>query len=221
MLKKRPSLHRKLELYGESYLTDEELWSLFWENGRQSLCVAKLELERCGGMKAFLSPFLKGSALEAKFSKKKFLQWRIFEEFRKRGSKLGKKLVLNSPDKIFDLVKEDFYKENLEICVVVGRNRQKECMFVQKISVGDTQKVFCRMRDVFKAPLFHDVEGFALIHNHLSGPLAPSKEDLITTKMIEKVSAFLEIEMIDHLIVHQEDFLSLYKLGYLRQRENY
>ncbi len=221
MPKKGLSLLKKLELYGEGCLTNEELWSLFWENGKQTPCAAKLELERSGGLKAFFSASKQKSDLETYFPKKKALLCRVLQEMRKRGSNSEKKLLLDTPKKIFDLVQTEFLGQNLEICVLVGRNKQKESIFVEKIGIGDSQKVFCRMRDIFQPLLFHDAAGFVLVHNHLLEVLTPSQEDLIATRTLEKVGGFLELEMTDHLIVHQENFLSLYELGYLRQRESY
>ena len=219
--KKGLSLEKKLELYGEGSLTNEELWSLFWGNGKEALCAAKLELKSAGGLKAFFDSSLAKSDQESLFHGKKALVWRVFQEMRKRGSTCEKKHLLDSPKKIFDLVESDFLGQNLEICLLVGRNKQKESIFVQKIGVGDNQKVFCRMRDIFQPLLYHNAAGFVLVHNHLLGVLTPSQEDLISTRTLEKVGGFLEIEMTDHLIVHQQNFLSLYELGYLRQRESY
>jgi DNA repair protein RadC len=221
LLKKGPSLIKKWELYGEAHLSNEELWALFWENGRQNLGEAKAQLDAAGGFSSLIHSSFDPMTSKLKYSKKKVFLWKIFQEIVKREATFTKKHILNKPEKIFDLVKGDFLGKNIETCMVIGRNKNKECMFKEEIGSGDSQKVFCQTRDIFRSSLLYNVEEFILVHNHSSPFLAPSKEDLITTKTIQKIGTLLGMEMIDHLIVHEENFLSLYQLGYLRQRESY
>lgn len=70
-------------------------------------------------------------------------------------------------------------------------------------------------RDVF-APAFRlPAASIILVHNHPSGSVEPSPEDLAVTRKLVEAGALLGIPLLDHLIVTQKEYLSLRERGYL------
>lgn len=54
-----------------------------------------------------------------------------------------------------------------------------------------------------------------IAHNHPSGDVTPSKEDINITKRIKKAGEIIGINLIDHLIIGEKKYLSLKEKGYL------
>ena len=68
---------------------------------------------------------------------------------------------------------------------------------------------------VFKIAIEQGAASMVLVHNHPSGNLKPSKADTdITTKLVE-LGTLMEISIFDHIIIHNNNFLSMADEGYL------
>lgn len=77
------------------------------------------------------------------------------------------------------------------------------------ISTGTLNASIVHPRDVFRDAIAHKSNYFILAHNHPSGDLHPSREDLNVTRRIKEAGKALNIELIDHIIVnHSKDFYS-------------
>ncbi|MFZ4773121.1 MAG: JAB domain-containing protein [Chlamydiia bacterium] len=139
---------------------------------------------------------------------------------RKMGLTLDAPL-LTSPETVFLEIKQDFFGETREICMVLGRDREKKILFKEVIGSGGGSFVQCAMKDFFIPALREGANEIIVIHNHLERHLAPSKNDLISTKALIEASELLGITFVDHLIVHQESFLSMYVLGHIPERGDY
>ena len=62
---------------------------------------------------------------------------------------------------------------------------------------------------MFKAVLKHDGKRVIIAHNHPSGELSPSREDIELTKHMVRGGYFLNIPVLDHLIIGNGDFSSI------------
>lgn len=77
------------------------------------------------------------------------------------------------------------------------------------ISTGTLNASIVHPRDVFREAIAHKSSNIILSHNHPSGSLSPSNEDINITLRIQKVGEALGINLIDHVIVnHSKDFHS-------------
>lgn len=77
------------------------------------------------------------------------------------------------------------------------------------ISIGTVDANIVHPREVFRPALSCSAAGIVLVHNHPSGTLDPSAEDIRVTKQIKEAGAFIGIELIDHLIVTRDGFRSI------------
>jgi DNA repair protein RadC len=68
---------------------------------------------------------------------------------------------------------------------------------------------------IFQAALKANAHSIILAHNHPSGNLEPSQADISLTKKVKEAGAFLEIPLIDHLILTSSSYVSLSEKGYL------
>jgi len=70
-------------------------------------------------------------------------------------------------------------------------------------------------REVFADPLMDRAASIIVAHNHPSGTLEPSAEDLALTKRLQKAGELLGIKVLDHLILGPDGYASLQQLGHI------
>lgn len=89
-------------------------------------------------------------------------------------------------------------------CDVLGRP-----LATQVIAEGGPADVSVRIADLFTAAIRHRAVAIAMAHNHPSGSLDPSPQDLALTRQAVRASGVLDVYLIDHLIVTGRGFTSL------------
>lgn len=106
------------------------------------------------------------------------------------------------------------------ICRLIGASSRERLMMVyfndmhevigaETIAVGDKYSVWFTCRDVFRRALKKDAAAIAVAHNHPSGKLMASREDIAMTHTLKKAGEFLGIPLLQHLIVTTTDFLEM------------
>ncbi len=83
------------------------------------------------------------------------------------------------------------------------------------ISVGSLNTTRSHPREILYPAVQHLACGFILAHNHPSGCLEPSREDLEFTNAVKRAGELLGIELYDHLIIAATGFTSLRERGLL------
>jgi len=66
-----------------------------------------------------------------------------------------------------------------------------------------------RAAEVFRPAVIRNCPGLILCHNHPSGDPTPSKEDIETTRQLVEAGRILDIELVDHIIIGHQRFVSL------------
>lgn len=82
------------------------------------------------------------------------------------------------------------------------------------IFVGTLNSSVVHPREVFKAAIKWSSNAIIVVHNHPSGDVTPSKEDIRTTKRLQECGSILGIDLLDHIIIGDGKFLSLVQAGY-------
>ncbi len=80
---------------------------------------------------------------------------------------------------------------------------------ISKIGAGDSKGVIVNFKEIFQLALLTNATAIIVAHNHPSGKLKASSADIGTTKKLSKALRLLDIELLDHLIITSEGFLSL------------
>ncbi len=88
-------------------------------------------------------------------------------------------------------------------------NQNNRILSKSQLSSGGINQSIVDVRILFKTALEHCATGIIIAHNHPSGNLKPSAEDLKITKQIAEGSKLLNIQLLDHLIITQSSYLSL------------
>ena len=140
---------------------------------------------------------------------------------RKMASELYKESpVLDTPERIADLLREDNRRYNVEYFQVVLLNTRRKLTDVVKISQGTLDTLLVHPREVFKPAISANAAAIVLVHNHPSGDPTPSEADIKVTRDLIRAGQLLKIEVLDHVIIgrptqeRSKDYMSLRELGY-------
>ncbi len=85
-----------------------------------------------------------------------------------------------------------------------------------QITIGTLNSALVHPREVFRHAIKNSAAQIILIHNHPSGQLKPSQEDLQITNQLVGAGKILDIPVADHLIVTRDGYLSLREEGYIQ-----
>jgi DNA repair protein RadC len=100
-----------------------------------------------------------------------------------------------------------------EVFGVVFLNRANAIINFEIISEGGITGTVADPRIILKKALQEDAVSIILCHNHPSGNLQPSKQDIELTGKIREAGKFLDINVIDHIIVSENGYFSLADAG--------
>ena len=117
-------------------------------------------------------------------------------------------ILTNSQDFGKYLLPRFFGMKNEAVILLCLDNRGKvlHCSTVVEGSVNATE---ISIRVILAEALRYNATAVVISHNHPNGHALPSKEDLDTTRLIAKALAMVEIRLVDHLIVAEDDYVSM------------
>jgi len=135
---------------------------------------------------------------------------------RRRREEEAKKIVkiTNSQDafQYFEPFMEDYRHEEFWILLL---NRNNIVLGRKRISIGGVAGTVVDPKIIFKIALENLASGIILCHNHPSGNLNPSIQDIDITKKIRDGGKLLDICVNDHIIIGQKSFFSFADNGLL------
>ncbi len=122
---------------------------------------------------------------------------------------------ISRPAQVYEAVKRYYRGADREILSVLCIDAQNRPTCFHVASVGSLNTTRTRPAEILKAPILSNALGLILIHNHPSGELEPSPEDIEFTRSIERACELVGLELFDHLIVADAGFCSLRERGLL------
>lgn len=115
--------------------------------------------------------------------------------------------IKNSAD-VYQLLQSIYYDLQHEEFWVVYLNRGNRVMSIKNISKGGIAGTVADVRLIMKYALDQLASGIILSHNHPSGATNPSREDEVLTRRVQEACRFLDISLLDHMIVCNEQYFS-------------
>ena len=116
---------------------------------------------------------------------------------------------LSSPKATYEIAKKYLEFADKEHLVLLTLDTKNKITSISTVSVGSLNLSIVHPREVFKTAILANAASIILVHNHPSGDPNPSNEDISITKRIKECSEMLGIELLDHVIIGDEDFISL------------
>ena len=133
--------------------------------------------------------------------------------------------IINSPEKAsayFHSVMDEIYDK--EAFVVAFLNTKNRIIDHEVVSIGTINSSIVHPREVFRNAIINKANSVILCHNHPSGDLTPSTEDINITRRLKETGNLLGIKVLDHLIVNginQNEVYSFQAKGVLETVEAY
>jgi len=118
------------------------------------------------------------------------------------------RIKLNDARKVFEETK-DLQTWTKEAFIVFCLDSELRVISREIVSIGTLNSCLIHPREVYKTAILRNAHAIIIAHNHPSGNLTPSKEDLDITKQLKKAGEILCIKLIDHVIVSKQGYHSL------------
>jgi DNA repair protein RadC len=128
--------------------------------------------------------------------------------------------VLDHPEIIADLLREENRVREVETLQIVLLNTRRRLIRIEVIADGTLDTLLVHAREVFRRAIAANASAVVLVHNHPSGDPMPSEADIRITRDLIRAGQLLKIEVLDHIILGQataerpRDYASLRELGY-------
>ncbi|QIG90756.1 DNA repair protein RadC [Chryseobacterium sp. POL2] len=127
---------------------------------------------------------------------------------RKALQEVPEKIQIGSSKDAYKVLKVFLSELRHEEFWVLFLNQSNKIVHKTCLSQGGIAQAVVDVRILFRMALDHFATGIIVAHNHPSGSLKPSAEDIRITKDIKEAGKLLKIELLDHLIVSQQSYFS-------------
>lgn len=124
------------------------------------------------------------------------------------------RFTVRSPEDAYNYLNEMKYLSQ-EHFVVLGLNTKNEIIFKETVFIGSLNASIVHPRETFKHLIRRSCASAIVAHNHPSGQPDPSREDIEVTKRLSEAGKILGIDVLDHIIVGAQSYVSLKEKGYL------
>lgn len=183
--------------YSSKYLAGEVLKQVRDISDLKNLTLSKLiSINGIGAVKAI--EFL--AALE--------LGRRVYDS-----APLDNNLKFNSASKIFKYFRSELSGESQEYFYCLYLNNQKRLIDKKLLFKGTLNKSLIHPREIFKEAYLSSAAYVICVHNHPSGNVIPSKDDINVTNNLVQIGKLQGIPVIDHVIVGDKNYYSFYENG--------
>lgn len=208
----------KLLMFGSEALSDQELLAILLRTGTKEKSALKLaeDLLQKGGLTLLTQISVEELSSNKGMGMAKAAQLKAAVEISKRLARQssGARPVIRCPQDAAQLVMGEMSYLDREHFKVINLNTKKQVMTIDTVSIGSLNSSIVHPREVFKLPIKRSAASLILLHNHPSGDIMPSQEDVEVTKRLVEAGRILGLEILDHLIIGQNKYLSMKEKGY-------
>ena len=205
----------RLQRLGVEALSAQEILALILGrgiSGESVMVTAQRLLSQFGNLKGIANASLeelaqvrgiglaKGSQLKAAFE--------LTNRLESYSETVDKPLV-KTPDDVANLVRGRLKGKKKEYFLALLLDTRNQLIKVAEISVGSLDSSIVHPREVFKEAISASAASVIFVHNHPSGDPEASEDDIKLTKRLAEVGEIVGIDVLDHIIVCDNDYLSL------------
>lgn len=205
------SIRERLETYGTNQLSEQDLISLLiknkqaaenltdqFENLYELKMASRTELMNIAGIGS-----QKANDLIAAME----LGYRLATSLRPINGKATSSFVIGS--RFIEELKDEEQEHFIVLCL----NTKNEIIARKTISIGTLDQAIVHPRDVFRFAIKNNAARIIAVHNHPSGNPEPSQNDKTVTKRLIRSGDILGVEILDHIIVGNDSYVSLRERG--------
>lgn len=122
---------------------------------------------------------------------------------------------LSSPTNVSDYLRLKLGNALNEIFGVLFLDSKLHLIAFEELFYGSVNHTTVHPRVVIQKVLAHNAANVILVHNHPSGDVNPSEADKAMTQRLESLLSEIDTQVIDHIIVHSDEFFSFKEAGLL------
>lgn len=213
-LPKEERPYEKLILSGVEALSNEELVAILLKNGYQNISskdlatilikeahgiigLSKMNYQELNSIKGI--GMSKASIILATFELAKRVEAMKVEIKHQK---------LNSCKMVFDYYSKKISDSKQEHFYVVYLDNAKNIIADKLLFIGTINYSVVHPREIFKEAYLLSASAIICVHNHPSGSVFPSKEDINITADLDKIGKLLGIKLIDHIIIGNNQYYS-------------
>ncbi|MHC3994335.1 RadC family protein [Thiomicrolovo sp. ZZH C-3] len=121
---------------------------------------------------------------------------------------------ITSAADVYELL-HDYGSKKQEYFLALALDGASHLIEKRVVSIGTLNQSLVHPREVFADAVADRAAGIIVAHNHPGGQLVPSREDVAVTRRLKEAGTLLGIELLDHVILTRDGFLSLREEGML------
>lgn len=134
---------------------------------------------------------------------------------RRAGQEIPEKSVIGNSHDAYSILKNQLSDLRTEEFWAIFLNNSNKVIHISQLTQGGISQSIVDVRVLFKTALEHFSTGVIIAHNHPSGSLKPSQEDIHITQKIKEAGKVLSIQLLDHIIITQDSYFSFSDEGLL------
>ena len=132
---------------------------------------------------------------------------------RRKPDHFDKEAAIRSAKDVYENVQHLFEDKEHEEFYAVLLSRANKIKSIELISKGGVSGTLADGKIIFKKALAQTASAIILCHNHPSGNLEPSQSDIDLTKKLIEFGKFIDLQVLDHLIVTNQGYCSFAEQG--------
>ncbi|MCE9887129.1 DNA repair protein RadC [Kluyvera intermedia] len=210
----------KMQRYGIESLSDTELLALFLRTGTREKKVMRYShdlLHHFGSLYGLLSASEKEIMQVDGIGLAKFAQLKGIAELARRYFSLRvlAEDPLLSPEMTLEFLQSQLADEEREIFLVIFLDNQHKVLKHSRLFAGTLSHVEVHPREIVREAIKVNAAAVILAHNHPSGNAEPSKSDRLITERVVKCCQFMDVRVLDHLVIGRGEYVSFAERGWI------
>lgn len=136
-------------------------------------------------------------------------------------SSAQKKQIISSND-VFNLMQRVLFRKGKaarksEYLWAIYLDPDNQILSVELTALGTLNRVYVQAMDVFGPAIRYKCDSLILVHNHPGNTLQPSSADITITHRLYAIAKFLNIRLLDHVIITEKDYYSFQANGLMKE----
>ncbi len=216
-LKEIPKIDRPRERlinFGAESLSNEELLSILLKTGTKDVSVKELastilnkigEINKLNEINYHILSSIQGVGSAKACTLLAVVE--LSKRITRKNASLNN-VIIKSADIAFDYFRYIFKDQKQEYFYVIYLDNKKRVIENKLLFKGTLNQSIVHPREVFKSACILSASSIICVHNHPSGNVEPSKEDINLTKRLSEIGILMGIKVVDHLIISDDKYFS-------------
>jgi len=121
---------------------------------------------------------------------------------------INTKYKIKDPKDVYKYL-DEFKNQDREMFIVIGLDTDNKPCYREINSMGTLNSSLIHPREVFKKAIIMSCNSIIIAHNHPSGNIEPSEEDIQITNKLKQAGEIIGIKLLDHIIITKGDYKSI------------